>query len=63
MADKRDYYEVLGVDKNADDNTIKKAYRQAAKKYHLDEEKLLALYEKINQLWKKVCKDYLLALE
>lgn len=36
MADKRDYYEVLGVDKNADDNTIKKAYRQAAKKYHPD---------------------------
>lgn len=36
MADKRDYYEVLGVDKNADDATIKKAYRQLAKKYHPD---------------------------
>lgn len=36
MADKRDYYEVLGVDKNADDATIKKAYRQMAKKYHPD---------------------------
>lgn len=36
MADKRDYYEVLGVDKNADDATIKKAYRQQAKKYHPD---------------------------
>ena len=33
---RRDYYEVLGVDKNADDATIKKAYRQLAKKYHPD---------------------------
>lgn len=36
MADKRDYYEVLGVDKGADDATIKKAYRALAKKYHPD---------------------------
>lgn len=36
MAEKRDYYEVLGVDKGADDATIKKAYRQLAKKYHPD---------------------------
>lgn len=36
MADKRDYYEVLGVDKNADDAAIKKAYRALAKKYHPD---------------------------
>lgn len=37
MADsKRDYYEVLGVDKNADDAALKKAYRQVAKKYHPD---------------------------
>ncbi len=33
---KRDYYEVLGIDKNADDAAIKKAYRQLAKKYHPD---------------------------
>ena len=36
MAEKRDYYEVLGVEKNADDAAIKKAYRQLAKKYHPD---------------------------
>lgn len=36
MANKRDYYEVLGVDKNADDAEIKKAYRVLAKKYHPD---------------------------
>lgn len=33
---KRDYYEVLGVDKSADEATIKKAYRALAKKYHPD---------------------------
>ena len=36
MADKRDYYEVLGVDKSADEASIKKAYRSLAKKYHPD---------------------------
>lgn len=36
MADKRDYYEVLGIDKSADESQIKKAYRTLAKKYHPD---------------------------
>ncbi|MBE6671508.1 MAG: molecular chaperone DnaJ [Ruminococcaceae bacterium] len=37
MADnKRDYYEVLGVDKSSDEQTIKKAYRKLAKQYHPD---------------------------
>ena len=36
MAEKRDYYEVLGVAKNANADEIKKAYRKAAIKYHPD---------------------------
>src|SRR6478735_4055441 len=36
MASKRDYYEVLGVAKNADEAEIKKAYRRIAMKFHPD---------------------------
>ena len=36
MSAKRDYYDVLGIDRNADEKTIKKAYRKLAKKYHPD---------------------------
>ena len=36
MAEKRDYYEVLGVDKNASEKDIKKAYRLLGMKYHPD---------------------------
>ena len=36
MSDKRDYYEVLGVNKDANDKELKKAFRSLARKYHPD---------------------------
>ena len=36
MSDKRDYYEVLGVEKNADDKELKQAFRILARRYHPD---------------------------
>ncbi|OED29710.1 molecular chaperone DnaJ [Methanosphaera sp. WGK6] len=50
MADKRDYYEVLGVDKNADKKTIKKAYRKLAMKYHPDKNSAADAEEKFKEL-------------
>ncbi len=47
MADKRDYYEVLGVDKNADEAALKKAYRVLAKKYHPDTIRVIRSRSKI----------------
>ena len=47
--DKRDYYEVLGVDKNADDKTIKSAFRKLAKKYHPDVNKEPGAAEKFKE--------------
>ncbi len=50
MADKRDYYEVLGVDRNADASTIKRAYRKLAKKYHPDVNKAADAEEKFKEV-------------
>ena len=36
MSDKRDYYEVLGVERGADDRSLKKAYRKLAHEFHPD---------------------------
>jgi len=55
MADKRDYYEVLGLRKGATDDEIKKAFRQLAKKYHPDlnpgDKECEARFKEINEAY------------
>ena len=50
MADKRDYYEVLGLSKGASEDEIKKAYRSLAKKYHPDVNKEADAEEKFKEI-------------
>lgn len=50
MADKRDYYEVLGVNKNANEDEIKKAYRKLARQYHPDVNKAADAEDKFKEV-------------
>jgi len=50
MANKRDYYEVLGLSKSASDDEIKRAYRKLAKKYHPDINKEAGAEEKFKEI-------------
>jgi len=50
MGTKRDYYEILGIQKNASDEDIKKAYRSLAKKYHPDLNKEPGAEEKFKEV-------------
>lgn len=50
MADKRDYYDVLGVSKNASSDEIKRAYRKKAKQYHPDVNKDAGAEEKFKEV-------------
>ena len=56
MASKKDYYEILGVEKTATDDDLKKAYRKLAKKYHPDanqdnKEQAEAKFKEVNEAY------------
>ncbi|WP_052663077.1 terminal organelle assembly protein TopJ [Mycoplasmoides pirum] len=50
MSNKKDYYEVLGVDREADEREIKKAFRKLAQKYHPDRNKTPEAEEKFKEI-------------
>ena len=63
MADKRDYYEVLGLKKGASDDEIKKSFRKLAMKYHPDKVENMgeevkksaeAQFRKINEAYEQI---------
>ena len=61
MADKRDYYEVLGLSKGASSDEIKKAYRSLAKKYHPD--LLISVYHRTEDLHELILQIHSIAPE
>ena len=63
---KRDYYQVLGVTRDADESTIKKAYRKLAMKYHPDKVSHLGeefkkvaeeKFKKVNEAYERIKKE------
>lgn len=52
----KDYYDILGVDKNADDETLKKAYRKLSLKWHPDKNK--GNEEESNKMFKQISEAY-----